>query len=72
MKFQVLNKKRTEAAASLIEYTLLIALILLIAIPSIQYGGESVEQRINHAATALEAGGVVVPCDPLHPDWPNC
>jgi len=66
------SKIKQEAAASMIEMALLIALVSIIAIPSVSWVGESVDQRLDETAASLTGEEIIPPCDPQHPDWPDC
>jgi Flp pilus assembly pilin Flp len=51
------NKKK-ELGASLVEYGLLVALVAVIAIPSIRILGQSLDARFEEANNKLGAGNV--------------
>jgi len=76
MKFRILKDRQSrhsEVAAALVEMALLIALIAVIAIPSVSWIGEGVEANVTATADALAAGGAYHgPCDDQHPEWPAC
>jgi len=59
------SKIKQEAAASMIEMALLIALVSIIAIPSVSWVGESVDQRLDETAASL-TGEEVIECG----EWP--
>jgi len=71
MKLQILKNKHSQAAASLVEMALLIALIAMIAIPSVSWMGESVESKLFEARQGI-TGEMAIPCDPGHPTFPDC
>ena len=54
--------RNNELGASLVEYALLVALILAMAIPSLGGIGTSVSREFTHAAEAMGACGVGPDC----------
>jgi len=66
MKFQkLLKNKPHEAGASLVEMALLVALIAVIAIPSVSWMGESTKEQLSVAGDHLTGEGAI--CDPQDP-----
>jgi Flp pilus assembly pilin Flp len=51
------SKKQNQRGASLVEYSLLVALIAVVAIGGVRSFGESVEAKIDTAGRELLAGG---------------
>jgi len=62
-----------QRGASMVEYALLVALIALIAIPSVGVLGKSVENKFIDASDEV-AGLGQMPCEPGtgNPPWPAC
>jgi len=65
MKLQILNQKNSNAGASLVEMALLIALIAVIAIPSVSWMGESTRDKLAEVAHGVTGEGSF--CDPHDP-----
>lgn len=62
---------RRQRAASLIEYSLLIALISLVGVASVRTVGQNIAQKYNAIGTELSATGVL-PCVYGSPIFPTC
>lgn len=73
MKLTIINKLSVkEQGASLVEYSVLIALVLLVAIIGIGAVGEKVAVKFDDVTEELAVGGGAVQCDdtlpPGHPE----
>lgn len=65
------SKTRKQRGASMLEYALLVALIAMIAIPSVRVLGQGVNLKFRDAQMSL-AGESSLPCIDGSPGWPGC
>jgi|GEM_PF-2600140 len=66
------NKKLArQRGASMVEYALLVALVALIAIPSIRMLGATLETSLENATESVAAAGGLT-CEPGSPIYPAC
>lgn len=55
-----LDRRTSEHGASLLEYTLLLALVALVALGGLGFTGRATAGAFEQAAESLEAGGVAI------------
>jgi len=67
MKLKISKNKHSHTGASLVEMALLIALIAMIAIPSVSWMGESVDQKLEYVHEHLTGEGTIQCGDPPLP-----
>jgi Flp pilus assembly pilin Flp len=70
----ILSKRknlRRQRAASLIEYSLLIALISLVGVASVRTVGNNINQSYAKIGNALAATGSII-CNDTSPTYPDC
>jgi Flp pilus assembly pilin Flp len=63
---------RNDTGATIVEYTLLVALIALAGIVSIRGVGAQVNGRMENVQTKMEAAGGDFTCTPANPLYPDC
>ncbi|MBX9735710.1 MAG: hypothetical protein K2X32_02190 [Phycisphaerales bacterium] len=71
-----MKKTNGQRGASMIEYALLVALVALIAVPSIKMLGNETQLSFENARNAVAGAGQIqptpAPCNDKHPNWPFC
>jgi Flp pilus assembly pilin Flp len=63
--------KQSQKGSTLVEYTLLAALIAMAGIVSINGVGSEVRGKLEHVQEKIEAAGATI-CPPTDPLYPNC
>jgi len=61
-----------QRGASMVEYALLVALIALIAIPSVKMLGRTVSNSFDTSTIEIAGVGYLPPCTPGSPTFPAC
>ena len=67
----LLHRLHLDTAASLVEYSILVSLIVLVCMTGVAWVGDNLDATFLEVGNDL-TGEMVFPCDPEHPEWPDC